>query len=107
MLECLMPELWNQNNAGQSRNPAPHRLALESVIGIAAGVSALYLLTILVAMPVPVIFALSLSSMIAIVWMTIKILKDPFSTEKTFDDYLYMDREDLRPTKVEEPELPD
>ena len=102
-----MLDLLNHADASKGRNPAPNRVTLESVIGLAIGASVLYLLTILVAMPVPVIFALSFSSMLAIVWMTIRILKDPFSTQKTFDDYFYQDRDDLRPTKAEQTEFPD
>jgi len=65
------------------------------------GVSALYLLSILFEVPVEWIFGLLACSMIAVVWMAIRILKDPFSTEKTFDEYFYQDRDDLRRTKVE------
>lgn len=102
-----MPGLLNYENEVRGPNPTPHRLTLESVIGIAIGTSVLYLLTIVIGMPVPVIFALSFSSNIATVWMTIKILKDPFSTEKTFDHYFYLDRADLHPAKMVQRDMPD
>ena len=32
----------------------------------------------------------------ACIWMTFRILRDPWSTDKTFDDYFYEDRPDIR-----------
>jgi hypothetical protein len=43
-----------------------------------------------------VILVLYLSAAAATLWMAFRILTDPYSTDKTFDDYFYQDREDLR-----------
>jgi hypothetical protein len=40
--------------------------------------------------------ALCISAMMATGWMVIRILKYPNSTDKTFDEYFYEDRPDLR-----------
>ena len=66
------------------------------VISVTAGVTFLYLMSILCGLPVTWIFSLLMLSMAATVWMVIRILKDPYSTDKTFDDYFYQDREDIR-----------
>jgi hypothetical protein len=55
-----------------------------------------YLAGILLDLPFPAILALLGLCFVANVWMVIRILKDPYSTEKTFDEYFYEDREDLR-----------
>ena len=73
-----------------------HWLALESVIAVATGVAVIYMMSVLFELPVQWISGLFLSSMAATVWMVIRILKDPYSTDKTFDEYFYQDREDIR-----------
>ena len=35
-------------------------------------------------------------SMAALIWMAIRILRDPYSTDKTFDEQFYQDRDDIR-----------
>jgi hypothetical protein len=74
----------------------PSRSNLNVVIGLAAGVTGIYLASILVEPPVEFIFGLGLLAAAAIVWMAIRILQDPYSTDKTFDKYFYQDREDIR-----------
>jgi hypothetical protein len=71
-------------------------MRLGGVIAVAAGVTVVYMLSILGGLPVVWIFSLLLAAMIATVWMVIRILKDSCSTDKTFDDYFYQDREDIR-----------
>jgi len=48
------------------------------------------------------ILGLLFCSMVATVWMAIRILKDPYSTVKSFDDYFCQDREDIRRVGKEE-----
>ncbi|HXI73183.1 MAG TPA: hypothetical protein VNN22_22830 [Verrucomicrobiae bacterium] len=52
-------------------------------------------MSIPVGLPFKWIFALCWSSIVAWVWMTIRILKDPYSTNRSFDEYFYQDREDI------------
>jgi hypothetical protein len=47
-------------------------------------------------MPLEIMLALLGLTFVAHVWMVIRILKDPYSTDKTFDEFFYQDREDLR-----------
>jgi hypothetical protein len=72
------------------------KLTLGPVIAVTGGITFIYLLSILVVAPVACILGLLVSAMVATVWMVIRILKDPWSTDKTFDDYFYQDREDIR-----------
>lgn len=66
------------------------------MIAVASGMTGFYLVCVLLDMPSAWIFALCLSSMAATGWMAVGILKDPWSTDKTFDEYFYQDREDIR-----------
>jgi hypothetical protein len=84
------------DDKGRMRRMRQHRLALGSVISVAAGVTVIYTMSILFALPVACILGLCFSSMVALVWMAIRILKDPYSTDKTFDAYFYRDRDDIR-----------
>jgi hypothetical protein len=61
----------------------------------------IYLIGIFWRLPTEGILALYGLSITATVWMVIRILKDPWSTNKTFDDYFYQDRPDIRRTKRE------
>lgn len=70
--------------------------ALGPVIALSASVAMIYVMSILFGLPLGWIFGLLLSSMVATVWMVIRILKDPYSTDKTFDEYFYQDRPDIR-----------
>jgi len=72
------------------------RANLGWVIGVAAGVTLMYMTTILLDLGLEWIFGLWLASSAALLWMVIRILKDPYSTDKTFDDYFYQDREGIR-----------
>jgi len=51
--------------------------------------------------PVESLIVLWLAAVLGIVWMAIRILKDPYSTDKTFDEYFYEDREDIRRSEPE------
>ena len=73
-----------------------HWLALESVIAVAASATVIYLLSILFDLPLELILGLYLSATVATLWMVMRILKDPHSTDKTFDEYFYQDRDDIR-----------
>ena len=76
-------------------------MGLRSVIAIAASVTVLYMASVVLDRPIESLIVLWLASDAAIVWMAIRILKDPYSTDKTFDEYFYMDREDIRRTGTE------
>jgi hypothetical protein len=69
---------------------------LKTVIGITAIVTALYVTSMFLEMPLEIMLALLGLTFVAHVWMVIRILKDPYSTDKTFDEFFYQDREDLR-----------
>lgn len=69
---------------------------LKPVIGAGAAATFVYLTSVAAGAPVPLIFALGFCAMAAMVWMAVHILKDPYSTDKTFDQFFYQDREDLR-----------
>jgi hypothetical protein len=71
-------------------------LMLVSVIVVTASVAMIYMMSILSGLPFGWILGLLLLSMVTTVWMVIRILKDPYSTDKTFDEYFYQDRPDLR-----------
>ena len=75
-----------------------NHLSLASVIGVAAGVNLTCLISILAGAPITWILGLLFLSNIALVWMVVRILKDPYSTGKTFDEYFYQDRPELRRT---------
>jgi len=53
-------------------------------------------LSLLLTLPGRWILGFGLAEMAAIIWMAIRILKDPYSTTETFDDFFYQDRDDLR-----------
>ena len=71
-------------------------LNLQSVIAVATGVGLIYLGGTYLALPLEWVFALYGLATGTTIWMVIRILKDLYSTEKTFDDYFYQDRPDLR-----------
>lgn len=72
------------------------RLNLCAVIGLTTGIVLFYLLNMMLGAPLAWILSLFLSSIVATGWMAIRILKDPFTTHKTFDQHYYLDRTDLR-----------
>jgi hypothetical protein len=65
----------------------PNRLAIGSVIVVTASIVLFYMMSILFGLSLGWILGLLLSSMVATVWMVIRILKDPYTTDKTFDEY--------------------
>jgi hypothetical protein len=69
-----------------------NQLTLRSVILVATGVSAVYLISILIELPMILILGLCLASIVALVWMVVRLLKDQYSTDKTFDECFYQDR---------------
>jgi len=74
---------------------------LGTVIATAAGLTAFYLFSILFDLRLELILGLYLSSTVATLWMAVRILKDPYSTDKTFDEYFYQDRDDIRRSGTE------
>ena len=77
-------------------NMKHHWLTLESVIAVAASLTVIYQMSVLFELQLELILGLYLLSTVATLWMAVRILKDPFSTDKTFDEYFYLDREDIR-----------
>jgi hypothetical protein len=69
---------------------------LERVITTATGLAVLYLVGILWTLPLVWICALCSMSLGACIWMVVRILKDPWSIDRTFDNYFYQDRPDIR-----------
>jgi len=63
---------------------------------LATGVAVMYLIGILLQVRLEWIYALYGLSMGACIWMAFRILTDHWSTDKTFDDYFYQDRPDIR-----------
>lgn len=73
-----------------------HILNLKWVIIAATSVVFAFLISILLNLPLEWISALYGLSLGAAVWMTFRILKDPYTTGKTFDRFFYQDRPDIR-----------
>lgn len=71
-------------------------LKLKWVIISASSLVVMYLTGILLNVPLKWIYALYGLSIGALVWMTFRILKDPYTTDRTFDDFFYQDRPDIR-----------
>lgn len=69
---------------------------LGRVINVTFGIVMVYLIALLVEPPPEVAFGLLGLSLIATGWMALRILKDPYSTDKTFDRQFYQDRDDIR-----------
>jgi hypothetical protein len=74
----------------------PKCLKLDRVIGITATVTMIYLGSSMLDLPAWVSLALFVVAVVTNIWMVIRILKDPYTTDKTFDDYFYQDRPDIR-----------
>ena len=64
-------------------------IATSSVVGA-------YVVGILLNLPFQWIYALYGLSVGTTIGMTLRILKEPYSTDKTFEDYFYQDRPDIR-----------
>jgi len=71
-------------------------ISLESVIASAAALALVYALAILLGLGLEIILCLYIASTAAMLGMVFRILKDPVCTDKTFDDYFYQDRDDIR-----------
>lgn len=69
---------------------------LNLAIGATAAITLVYLLSVLINVAAGVVLGLFGLTCIATVWMVIRILKDPYSTDKTFDGQFYQDRNDLK-----------
>ena len=74
-------------------------LKLETTILAGGAIVVVYLLSILFELRLALILGGFLLSIAATLWIVYRILRDPYSTDKTFDDYFYSDRDDLRPTR--------
>jgi hypothetical protein len=71
-------------------------LSLGSMIAAAAAITVAYMISIILGLRLELILGLYILATAATLWMAFRILKDPHATDKTFDDYFYQDREDLR-----------
>ena len=71
---------------------------LETAILAGVAIIVFYLLSIIFDLRLGLILGLFLLSITATLWIVIEVLRDPYSTDKTFDNYFYADRDDLRPT---------
>lgn len=71
-------------------------ISLETVIASAGALALVYALSILFGLRLEIILCLYTAATAAMLWMVFRILKDPVSTDKTFDEYFYQDREDIR-----------
>ena len=69
---------------------------LKWVIIAATSLVLVFLIGILLNLPLGWVAALYSLAVGATIWMTLRILKDPYSTDKSFDDYFYQDRPDIR-----------
>lgn len=69
---------------------------LISAIIVATGAAMAYLIGILLDVRFEWVYALFGLAVGACIWMTIRILRDSWSTDMTFDDYFYQDRPDIR-----------
>ena len=72
------------------------RTSLGAVIGSTAVISLIYVMSVVIGLPDAIILGLLGVACVAIIWMVVRILKDPHTTNKTFDDQFYEDRDDLR-----------
>jgi hypothetical protein len=72
------------------------RLSLGEVISVTAAITLTYMVAAFLELRFEAVLAFYLATLVSTVWMVIRILKDPYSTDKTFDEYFYQDREDIR-----------
>lgn len=72
------------------------RTSLGAVIGSTAVMCLLYVVGVLIGLHDAIIWGLLGVVCGVMVWMVIRILKDPYFTDKTFDEQFYQDRDDLR-----------
>jgi len=71
------------------------------MINVATGVAVAYLIGVLLNVRLEWIYALYGLAVVACIWMAVRILKDPYSTDNTFEDSLYQDRPDIRRVGME------
>jgi hypothetical protein len=95
-VQCGMPSYDIMAHPRELVAMKPRCMSFKWVIAAAAVVTIIYLICMLLGFPSRSILALYGLSVFAYVWMVIRILKDPFSTDKTFDELFYQDRDDLR-----------
>jgi hypothetical protein len=72
------------------------RTSLGAVIGSTAVISLVYVMSLVMGLQDKIIWGLLGMACVAILWMVIRILKDPYTSDKKFDDQFYADRDDLR-----------
>jgi len=70
----------------------------DQVISLTSGVVLVYVISTTLPVQLSLILLLFLLSSGLLFYMVIRILKDPVSTDRTFDDYFYQDA-DIRPRK--------
>ena len=70
-------------------------LSLNRIIVVAACFTITYMLSIMLELYLALILGLYLSATVTTLWMAFRILKDPYSTAKTFEEHFYQDRDDL------------
>lgn len=68
----------------------------DQVISLTSGVVLVYVISTTLPVQLSLILLLFLLSSGLLIYMVIRILKDPVSTTRTFDDYFYQDS-DIRP----------
>jgi hypothetical protein len=96
MAALLLQKNRRRVESARNMNMKHPRLMLGTVVATAATLTVLYQISIILLWQLNFILALYLASSAATLWMVWRILKDPWTTDKTFDDYFYQDREDLR-----------
>jgi len=74
---------------------------LNSVIILATSVAVIYLIGIMLQLRLEWLYALYGLAVGVCIWMALRILRDPWSTDQTFDDYFYQDRLDIRGVGLE------
>lgn len=90
-------KFWRRNRS----SPVLHRMTLGWAIGATSSLALFYLLSVICDLAPWWIWGLLWAAQVATVWMAIRILKDPTSTDKTFDEFFYQDRPDLRRLREE------
>ena len=78
------------------KQPKP---SLDMVINLTVTIIMVYLLSVLVLPSAALAFGLCGLSLLATGWVALRILRDPYSTDKSFEDQFYQDRDDIRRVK--------
>ena len=71
-------------------------LSLRPTVWAITALVMIYQLAIVFEMQLALVLTLLLLSMLGTIYLVFRILKDPYSTDKTFDEFFYQDRDDLR-----------